>query len=330
MAELLINAAVLHIFDYQSNQTILSDVTMNLDDKTVEHYIRKSITKCMVDMRNQKGFFQETSPVLSSIKQYQAQQMNFIAVSKQISQLLQTYLQQTTKAYDVLFSDFTYEQQRYLAFYILENQMAYTHMTKTNVGIENTIVKQASLLPTTSKKIQTYAFINLTTFEIAFVDEMHWKHENVLQQLVLDCTYEKSKQEVFQKVNDIVEEVALEVDSNPTLLLGKYKNYVKQAFEDALPLTQESLATNVFNESEEMQNTFISSSLQHELPKEVEIPKQYVSRKTKSQRIKTDTGIELTFPTEYSENAEFIEFVRKEDGTISIEIKNVGEIINKA
>ena len=68
----------------------------------------------------------------------------------------------------------------------------------------------------------------------------------------------------------------------------------------------------------------------HELPKEVEVPKQYVTKKLKNQKIKTDTGIELSFPTEYSENSNFIEFVNHQDGTITIEINNIGKITNKA
>ena len=99
--------------------------------------------------------------------------------------------------------------------------------------------------------------------------------------------------------------------SVPALLLTD----VKDSVEEEVPMTREDLAANVFNESEEMQNTFISASLEHELPKEVEVPKQYVTKKLKNQKIKTDTGIE---------------FVNHQDCTITIEIKNIGKITNKA
>ena len=117
----------------------------------------------------------------------------------------------------------------------------------------------------------------------------------------------------------------LQTVNNPEITL-----YGVGSVEEEVPMTREDLAANVFNESEEMQNTFISASLEHELPKEVEVPKQYVTKKLKNQKIKTDTGIELSFPTEYSENSNFIEFVNHQDGTITIEIKNIGKITNKA
>ena len=43
----------------------------------------------------------------------------------------------------------------------------------------------------------------------------------------------------------------------------------------------------------------------------------------------TDTGIEISFPVEYGENPEFIEFSTEENGLISIELKNIGSIENK-
>lgn len=50
----------------------------------------------------------------------------------------------------------------------------------------------------------------------------------------------------------------------------------------------------------------------------------------KNQKIRTDTGIELSFPTAYFENPDKIEFINNPDGTISIEIKHVGKITNRS
>lgn len=49
----------------------------------------------------------------------------------------------------------------------------------------------------------------------------------------------------------------------------------------------------------------------------------------RSHKIKTDTGIEITVPSDFFNNPEYIEFISNEDGTISIAIKNVGQIINR-
>ena len=52
-------------------------------------------------------------------------------------------------------------------------------------------------------------------------------------------------------------------------------------------------------------------------------------RVTKNHKIRTDTGIELTFPAEYGENPDFIEFFSTPNGRIEIVLKNIGSIENR-
>ena len=46
-------------------------------------------------------------------------------------------------------------------------------------------------------------------------------------------------------------------------------------------------------------------------------------------KIRTDTGIEISFPAEMGSNSEYIEFVNEPNGLISIELKNIGSIENR-
>ena len=52
-------------------------------------------------------------------------------------------------------------------------------------------------------------------------------------------------------------------------------------------------------------------------------------KRVRCHRIVTDTGIEVSFPAEYGENPEFIEFSTGENGLINIELRNIGSIENK-
>lgn len=334
MAAIFVNAAILHIFDFSAGTTVLSQSSLNMDDTIIETYVHRQIQKIMSDLRCQEGCFHEDSQFLKLLNDYQNNVYSFVDYSLNVASMLEGYLKNCENpANDVLIIDYTYDDVPYVALLVLENQMAYTHLTKQDgVLITNTIIQQHSLLPSATKKISTFACINKTNQKIHLLDQMKWNvvDVEVMQEMILDCSCEKSKEEVLKEVHEVVKEVAIKTDINPTLLLSKYKNYVKDSVEEEVPMTREDLAANVFNESEEMQNTFISASLEHELPKEVELPKQYVTKKLKNQKIKTDTGIELSFPTEYSENSNFIEFVNHQDGTITIEIKNIGKITNKA
>lgn len=332
MADLFINTAVLHVFDYASGVEVLSQASLNLEDAVIEGYVSKHLNRCMNDIRIRKGCFHENSAFLKMLKDFTEKKCNFTDFSIQVSQMLSQYLKNTaSQSYDVLFADYRVDDVPYAGMLLLENQKAYTHETKTDDVIANTILLQHSVLPAPTKKLSTFALINTLTMEISYVDNTNWNNGDVpvLQEMILDCTAEKSREEVLNEVSDVVTEVAEKCDENPTLLLSKYKNYMKNTAEENETVSTEDLAVNVFNDSEEMQDTFISTSMEHELPKEVEVPKQAVSRKMKNQRIRTDTGIELSFPTEYFENPDKIAFINNPDGTISIEIKHVGKITNR-
>lgn len=49
----------------------------------------------------------------------------------------------------------------------------------------------------------------------------------------------------------------------------------------------------------------------------------------RKQKLTTDTGIEITVPAEYLQNNEFVEFLKNEDGTTTIEIRKIARITNK-
>ena len=61
----------------------------------------------------------------------------------------------------------------------------------------------------------------------------------------------------------------------------------------------------------------------------VVVEKSVAKRVAKSHKIRTDTGIDITFPAEYGENPDFIEFVSGPNGLINIELKNIGHIENR-
>ena len=73
----------------------------------------------------------------------------------------------------------------------------------------------------------------------------------------------------------------------------------------------------------------ISGSVSAYNREDVKVEKNLAVKTAKNHKIKTDTGIEITFPTEYFENHDFIEFINNPNGTISIEVKNIGRILNK-
>ena len=78
-----------------------------------------------------------------------------------------------------------------------------------------------------------------------------------------------------------------------------------------------------------MRETFERKAREEQLPEEVPVRRGTANRLTKKHRIRTDTDIELVFPSEYAKKPELIEFVREPDGTMRIVIKGVARIENR-
>ena len=89
------------------------------------------------------------------------------------------------------------------------------------------------------------------------------------------------------------------------------------------------LGREVFEDQPVCQERFSRAVEEGDVPQQVVVEKAVAKRVVKNHKIRTDTGIEITFPAEYAQNPEFIEFTSTSNGLIRIELKNIGSIENK-
>jgi len=99
--------------------------------------------------------------------------------------------------------------------------------------------------------------------------------------------------------------------------------------EDTPKLNIEDLGNTIFSDSEEMHDKYEEYIEKEQLPKSIKVNRAQLTNSVKTQKIKTDTGIELIVPVDYYRNKDYFEFLTDESGKISIRLKNIGEIINK-
>ena len=66
------------------------------------------------------------------------------------------------------------------------------------------------------------------------------------------------------------------------------------------------------------------------MPQRVHAERTQVERAAvRNHKIRTDTGIEITFPAEMGSNSDYIAFRNEPNGLISIELRNIGSIENR-
>ena len=134
----------------------------------------------------------------------------------------------------------------------------------------------------------------------------------------------------MKKTEKLLTKVAEEYGKNPVEALAKGKQYLAQTAETGSSFAPQAFGEAAFAGEPALQGTFTEKLRQAEdIPKEVKVESRFAERTGTVHKIKTDTGIEITFPSSYMENPDFIQFFTRPDGTLSIELKGIGKIINK-
>lgn len=350
-----INSAILHVFDFVSCVNVFAQAELDLSNKNVKRYVTSHAKKMLNNMDSKRGAFADDSVFAPELKAYFQGQREFVDLSVQVAEYIAGELSRMEKAEsaDLLVLDFeddpdsevremtedeaeaAYEARgkRYFGLLLLESKPAYMHeVNRTDSGaVRNDISRHHAILPNPSQKVPSFALIESKSLKVAFCDkkrtiagEERW----LIPDGLLQCSMEASSKEVFETMTRIVEEVAEEYGANTAVALSKAKAYVSEAVEESDELMPWDMGEEVF-ENESLQKRFEEALVEEELPERVIVEKAVAKRVAKSHKIRTDTGIDITFPAEYGENPDFIEFVNAPNGLISIELKNIGRIENR-
>lgn len=227
--------------------------------------------------------------------------------------------------------------RRAFAVLLLPRRQAFVHDVRSEEGLSyNDIVRHDSTLPNPTQRIDTYAVVDAETGGIDFhdVDRTIAGHRaQLVPDAFLQCSAEASSREVIEAVEDIVADVAEEYGLESALAVSRAKSYVVDRARAADDVDPAEVGREVFSEDPAMARRYEERlgerARAEELPSRVSVRKGVATRLAKTHRIRTDTGIEVTFPSEYAASSEFIEFARDDSGKISIELKNIGRIENR-
>jgi hypothetical protein len=332
---MIIKKVILHILDFNSNICVFSQKELDFSNDNISHYIEKHIEKALIDPNKRSGEFLPDSIFSIYLQKYNQDKISFIEFSTFIANMLYEQISKSDKldSIDFLVVDFSNDNSNYFALLLLSNKIAYTHEVINDANIiHNQIIKHYAILPNTSQKIGSFAIINKQDLSIDFIDKnrmINGKDVLVLPDQILQCKSNISTKEAVKIVKQITTKVADEHGANSTVAISKAKNFIVENSEVSSTFSPIDLGQEVFSDSPIMQNEFENKVKESSLPNDVKIDKNIAVRTIRKHKIKTDTGIELTFPADYFENHEYIEFINNPNGTISIELKNIGQITNR-
>ena len=332
---MMVNKAILHILDFNSGISVFSQKELDFSDISTTNYIEKHIKRIDADSNKKSGIFQKDSSLYGILQKYLLNKIDFIELSIYIGNILYEQILRSDRleSSDLLVTEYFENNNRYLAILLLATKEAYTHhVAQSGDTIYNELIRHNAILPNVSQKVDSYAIINLNDYYIDYSDKRRFidgKDCFVIPNILLQCSQGVSSKETVSMLSKIAIEVAEEYGLNPTVAVSRTKTFLIENAELSEKLLPNEIGREIFSDSEEMQEAFERSVAQLNLPKEVKINRNLAVRTGKSQKIRTDTGIEISFPAEYFQNNEYIEIINNPNGTISIELKNIGKIINK-
>lgn len=324
--------AVLHILDLNSGVPVFSDEEL---DRDIFEFLQKHLEKAWKDAAAHSSALGEINPVRVKLEDYKEHADAFIPISQELAQKLHQdfMLCGEEQAVDLVACDFLAAGVRQFGLLVYQNQLGYTHkISHKDNQVRNEIIQHYAILPNPTQKVTMFAFVDIENWTVKFADKkriLDGEETFLLPDRLLNCTMPVSPKDTIKKVHTIVNKVAEEYGQNAAQAISKAKAYLMEVSETAEEIHPAEVGKEVFATHPGMQASYLEQVELASLPKVAQVERDYTVRTNKSHKIKTDTGIEIIVPSDFFNNPEYIEFISNEDGTISISIKNVGEILNR-
>ena len=214
---MMINKAVLHIFDFNTNVCVVSQKDLDFSSDVVYEYVSKRLNRIIGDAAQKTGVFYATSAFQMKLQALADGTMTFDDLASQTARELYQLLAHCDEpeSTDLLVIDFQDDDDvRNVGILMLENKTAYTHQILDDEGtVYNKLIKHYAILPGTAQKADAYALIRLSDFSIHFVDKrrkMDGEDVYLLPDKLLQCTSVISSKEAVKVVSKIAEKVAEE------------------------------------------------------------------------------------------------------------------------
>ena len=331
---IIIDKAILHILDFNSGMTVYSDEELTVKD-SIETFLYKHIEKSWGSQDAKPGTFYDDSAFQQTLGAYLSGEMGFVPFSKEITHTLEeafTHAEEMASA-DVIVADVRIDDQRQIVVFKSNSHIGYTHqVNQTENGIKNEIINHYSIMPNLTQKMEEFAFIATESQAISVCAKKYTIDGNSIQvfpEILLECSLTPSPKEAIKNLSKTAAKVAEAYGQDKVATEAAVKSYVAENMQESDELDLVEAGKEIFKENPSMQADFDTAIKDAGFTEPVKMDQEATLKKMCKHKLKTDTGIELTIPTDYFDNTEFVEFNNNDDGTLSITLKHISNIINR-
>ncbi len=340
--EIFINNAILHIADKNTEQMHISNEELDIDSDICYDFVQKHVKKLLSNSAAKEALFNEESKVLSYVKAFINGEIYFKDLSKQICEHLFSILHKESEIppADVLIVQFETRakggrkksesilENEYIAVLKLNHTECFTHkVSDRESGTDNQLVKVSGILPFEFGKVLEACVIPYEPMVVKILEKpycVEGETVNYFSEQFLECKTELSKKEIVEVLTDISEEINEKYFDGRVEDAAKIKlAIIDDSIEQEGVLSVFNVASKVFSENEEAKTEFMEMTKEAGIKPDLELGEKFIRQNFGVQKFKAANGIELKFPAELSDDLGSMEFIKNEDGTFSILLKNL-------
>lgn len=330
--EINLRKVILHVLDSTTGQPVLSETELEYGAEFSE-FIRGHIGNIFGgDDSKRCEFHKRESEIYQMLNEYDDE--NFVSISKDIASYLYGIMNSNIDipSADLFVVRFNCDSLEYLGILKMNYKPQYTHRCLPGeIGITNEIFTYKEILPQGTQKLAEAAVIRLTDLAVWVVEkkaEINGKKEDYFSEYFLKCAAkmsDKKKLAVVSKAIETVNSGAYEemYRYEPQM---KAKAIINTELEKNGGFTIERIGDLVYEDRPDLKEEFKEKMEKFDLVHEEVAPvSENTTKKYQKQCLVTDKGIEIKIPMlQYEEDN--VEFITNPDGTISLHIKNIGNI----
>lgn len=324
-----IKSAVLHVFDFAHDHLGLSEQMMPDEDLRQLTFARKQVERLIDSPILKSGEFLPESHRKNDFEKYGREEMGLLELSTIVAQEWYRLIKMSDKIdpSSLLCLD-VYDNAKHLAVFLkYKTKNGYMYTTKSVDGkTYEGIVENMSLLPNSTQSVDECFIIDVDNLSIKYKDTVRViesQETSVISDRLLFCTSNLSQKEIITTINHATEDMCESYEMDSLSHVAKSKAYIQEKLTEDGYLRLNELAADVFEENQSMQQEFVQNLTDLHVPSDTFMHQSYAQSASKTQKIKTDTGIEMLIPSIYFDDPEHFEIIQNEDSTITIQIKNV-------
>lgn len=322
-----IKKAILNILDFTHQKVLFGSKEINVSEEGVVNYLLPLLKKGFVSNKAKSFVLVDSNPMMNLINEYKKdKKLNVWA--NDVTQKVFNYMKRG--AFNTVMDFIAFEIEdakgdRHLGFGICEEKTAFKPLVSNDeINIE---VNQSI-----GNTLQYFVSINLKSNQVRVI-ESKTEYDGEIINLITDKIFNSgsfpAEEETFKALKKAIVKVSDAYESTGIDELAKLYNFMGNNAEVDETLNVSEAIDRAFKgepaKAADAKQTLQDLNMLETLP----MPKDFVSKKTEKIKIKTDTGIELSVPQEYILTNDYVEFLKKDDGTIEILIKGIIKISHK-